>query len=219
MDPQFRVIREVILKSGETSIYPTQTIRIYYTTNSSPLKNPNLHHYWPPENSSFGFHKPNSTFGISSMQSHENIHLTRKTNMVPILRSGSNLHDSASCRPVSLTSVIRKIFEKIIMNKRLMPYLESTSYITSCQCGYRGDRNKILAIRDSSSHQSKMPPPQITTLYHLLLLWFQVCWCVICGLSPRLTSWANPPISCLSLIHIWRCRRSTLCRSRWSPYH
>ena len=26
-------------------------------------------------------------------------------------------------------------------------------------------------------------------------------------------------ILCLSLIHIWRCRRSTLCRSRWSPYH
>ena len=24
---------------------------------------------------------------------------------------------------------------------------------------------------------------------------------------------------CLSLIHIWRCRRSTLCRSRGSPYH
>ena len=23
----------------------------------------------------------------------------------------------------------------------------------------------------------------------------------------------------LSLIHIWRCRRWTLCRSRWSPYH
>ena len=28
------------------------------------------------------------------------------------------------------------------------------------------------------------------------------------------------PFLCnLSLIHIWRCRRSTLCRSRWSPYH
>ena len=26
-------------------------------------------------------------------------------------------------------------------------------------------------------------------------------------------------VSYLSLIHIWRCRRSTLCRSRWSPYH
>ena len=24
---------------------------------------------------------------------------------------------------------------------------------------------------------------------------------------------------CLSLIHIWRCRRIRRCRSRWSPYH
>ena len=30
------------------------------------------------------------------------------------------------------------------------------------------------------------------------------------------TSFEHRP---LSLIHIWRCRRSTLCRSRWSPYH
>ena len=26
-------------------------------------------------------------------------------------------------------------------------------------------------------------------------------------------------LSELSLIHIWRCRRSYACRSRWSPYH
>ena len=26
-------------------------------------------------------------------------------------------------------------------------------------------------------------------------------------------------LSGLSLIHIWRCRRSYACRSRWSPYH
>ena len=32
----------------------------------------------------------------------------------------------------------------------------------------------------------------------------------------------NPKIFltiCLSLIHIWRCRRNLPCRSRWSPYH
>eukprot|EP00826_Nyctotherus_ovalis_P062197 TRINITY_DN8957_c0_g1_i3.p1 TRINITY_DN8957_c0_g1~~TRINITY_DN8957_c0_g1_i3.p1 ORF type:complete len:103 (+),score=5.65 TRINITY_DN8957_c0_g1_i3:574-882(+) len=29
---------------------------------------------------------------------------------------------------------------------------------------------------------------------------------------------SNCPLE-LSLIHICRCRRSTLCRSRWSPYH
>ena len=36
------------------------------------------------------------------------------------------------------------------------------------------------------------------------------------NLSKQLTS---APHLYLSLIHICRCRRSTLCRSRWSPYH
>ena len=31
--------------------------------------------------------------------------------------------------------------------------------------------------------------------------------------------WFTQDLYTLSLIHIWRCRRSTLCRSRWSPYH
>ena len=37
-------------------------------------------------------------------------------------------------------------------------------------------------------------------------------------ISERLT---YGPITALelSLIHIWRCRRYSLCRSRWSPYH
>ena len=30
---------------------------------------------------------------------------------------------------------------------------------------------------------------------------------------------AGETVIVLSLIHIRRCRRSTLCRSRWSPYH
>ena len=33
------------------------------------------------------------------------------------------------------------------------------------------------------------------------------------------SSWTPAGEEDLSLIHIWRCRRSTLCRSRWSPYH
>ena len=35
-------------------------------------------------------------------------------------------------------------------------------------------------------------------------------WCPLCAF-----------VQCpyLSLIHIWRCRRSYACRSRWSPYH
>ena len=31
--------------------------------------------------------------------------------------------------------------------------------------------------------------------------------------------WNGVTVKCLSLIHIWRCRRIERCRSRWSPYH
>ena len=41
------------------------------------------------------------------------------------------------------------------------------------------------------------------------------CWRMFSVEPP---SWFMDYIT-LSLIHIWRCRRSTLCRSRWSPYH
>ena len=41
------------------------------------------------------------------------------------------------------------------------------------------------------------------------------CTFCSCCLSPGIT-WT---LHVLSLIHIWRCRRSYACRSRWSPYH
>ena len=37
------------------------------------------------------------------------------------------------------------------------------------------------------------------------------------SLLDKLANWAI--YFTLSLIHIWRCRRSYACRSRWSPYH
>ena len=49
---------------------------------------------------------------------------------------------------------------------------------------------------------------------------FLVNHCLSDGRPPHLRN--SPTIlslELLSLIHIWRCRRSTLCRSRWSPYH
>ena len=43
----------------------------------------------------------------------------------------------------------------------------------------------------------------------------------VCSPSPKSGEryFFFPGLVHLSLIHIWRCRRSTLCRSRWSPYH
>ena len=43
--------------------------------------------------------------------------------------------------------------------------------------------------------------------------------CTILFSQQEIRSMECVSAQCLSLIHIWRCRRSTLCRSRWSPYH
>ena len=55
-------------------------------------------------------------------------------------------------------------------------------------------------------------PDFICLFYGIVLLGFD-CW----------KDWSFialvDSISVLSLIHIWRCRRYAVCRSRWSPYH
>ena len=51
---------------------------------------------------------------------------------------------------------------------------------------------------------SILPPGAVTTTSAHTLKYGDLGWNII---------------PALSLIHIWRCRRSTLCRSRWSPYH
>ena len=51
---------------------------------------------------------------------------------------------------------------------------------------------RLQAVNDLQSHSRSLPLPPFDRPY---------------------------TISYLSLIHIWRCRRSYACRSRWSPYH
>ena len=58
--------------------------------------------------------------------------------------------------------------------------------------------------------------------------WSTVDWCPrrlsgrrrsVRAADKRRFSSLRRPKQSLSLIHIWRCRRSYACRSRWSPYH
>ena len=59
------------------------------------------------------------------------------------------------------------------------------------------------------------PPPLWIFIYLILL-------CLLFFLSLVLCFDCLTSLFCvyaLSLIHIWRCRRDVLCRSRWSPYH
>ena len=53
----------------------------------------------------------------------------------------------------------------------------------------------------------------------LLLYHGRVAWCLLKCFYSHICCLGAITVCNLSLIHIWRCRRSTLCRSRWSPYH
>ena len=57
-----------------------------------------------------------------------------------------------------------------------------------------------------SLHINQQAPVQLQDLLISVCLW--LCTIVLHNTAQN-----------LSLIHIWRCRRSYACRSRWSPYH
>ena len=68
----------------------------------------------------------------------------------------------------------------------------------------------------NSRHHSPIFPWHILRVGHILLLKDLQSQeeLLQCHLPPQTVSLLD-----LSLIHIWRCRRYSLCRSRWSPYH
>ena len=65
--------------------------------------------------------------------------------VVPILKSGKNPADPKSYRPISLTSSVCKILEKMI-NLRLVWFLEKHHLLTPHQYGFRQNRNTIDPI-------------------------------------------------------------------------
>lgn len=78
--------------------------------------------------------------------------------VLPLLKAGKNPTLPDSYRPISLLSVLGKIFEKII-NKRLCWQLEVCNFLSPMQCGFRPGRStqdQLLAlstrIQESFSH-------------------------------------------------------------------
>ena len=95
---------------------------------------------------------------------------------------------------------------------------KSLKIMTACKipvlfcCVTPGIPYRRFCVRYSRSHEF---PVSLFLLFDQLALFvlFLVPW-------SQKTDNAHAPIGLhLSLIHIWRCRRSYACRSRWSPYH
>ena len=70
--------------------------------------------------------------------------LLKKATIVPIYKGGNN---SAACnyRPVSLTSNIMKIFERVI-RKQLVDYMTENDFLNHTQHGFRHGRSCLSAL-------------------------------------------------------------------------
>ena len=69
----------------------------------------------------------------------------KTSSIIPIHKMGKPLDSPASFRPISLTSCISKLFERIILS-RLLFFLESNSILSSRQAGFRPGRSTLDQI-------------------------------------------------------------------------
>ena len=85
----------------------------------------------------------------------------KTSSIIPIHKIGKPLNSPASFWPISLTSCISKLFERIILSHLLL-FLESNFILSSCQAGFcpgRSTVNQILYLSPSISDGFNKPRP------------------------------------------------------------
>ena len=86
--------------------------------------------------------------------------------IIPIHKMGKPLDSPASFQPISLTSCISKLFERIILS-RLLFFLESNSILSPCQLGFcpgQSTLDQILYLSQSISNGFDKPRPGSWTI-------------------------------------------------------
>ena len=77
-----------------------------------------------------------------SWSSHSFSSIWKTSSIIPIDKMGKPLDSPASFRPISLTSCVSKLFERIILS-RLLFFLESNSILSPRQAGFRPGRSTL----------------------------------------------------------------------------
>ena len=101
-----------------------------------------------------------------SWSSHSFPSIWKTSSIIPIHKMGKPLDSPASFRPISLTSCVSKLFERIILS-RLLFFLESNSILSPRQAGFRPDRStldQILYLSQSISDGLNKPRPCSRTI-------------------------------------------------------
>ena len=77
-----------------------------------------------------------------SWSSHSFPSIWKTSSIIPIHKMGKPLDSPATFRPISLTSCVSKLFERIILS-RLLFFLESNSILSPRQAGFRPGRSTL----------------------------------------------------------------------------
>ena len=101
-----------------------------------------------------------------SWSSHSFPSIWKTFSIIPIHKMGMPLDSLASFRPISLTSCVSKLFERIILS-RLLFFVESNSILSPRQAGFRPGRStldQILYLSQSISDGFNKPRPGSRTI-------------------------------------------------------
>ena len=101
-----------------------------------------------------------------SWSSHSFPSIWKTSSIIPIHKMGKPLDSPATFRPISLTSCVSKLFERIILS-RLLFFLESNSILSPRQAGFRPGRStldQILYLSQSISNWFNKPRPGYRTI-------------------------------------------------------
>ena len=101
-----------------------------------------------------------------SWSSHSFPSIWKTSSIIPIHKTGKPLDSPASFRPISLTSCVSKLFERIILS-RLLFFLESNSILSPRQAGFHPGRStldQILYLSQSISDGFNKPRPGSRTI-------------------------------------------------------
>ena len=101
-----------------------------------------------------------------SWSSHSFPSIWKTSSIIPMHKMGKPLDSPASFRPISLTSCVSKLFERIILS-RLLFFLESNSILSPRQAGFRPGRSildQILYLSQSISDGFNKPRPGSRTI-------------------------------------------------------
>ena len=130
------------------------------TTGSDKVAYPMLKHL-PRSGMDFLLHIFNLSWSSHSFPS-----IWKTSSIIPIHKVGKPLDSPASFRPISLTSCVSKLFERIILS-RLLFFLESNSILSPRQAGFRPGRStldQILYLSQSISDGFNKPNPGSRTI-------------------------------------------------------